>query len=79
MHPFTQSTEITFISDAAGYADVSSVNLLSVGVGHFFSGEVGAGEQHFLWSKAPGLPDGMYEWLVRMNGHIETLPVVLTH
>ncbi|HET6402939.1 MAG TPA: hypothetical protein VFH95_16265 [Candidatus Kapabacteria bacterium] len=75
-NPFSQSTNITFTSQAAGYADVSIVNLLGAEVAHLFSGELAAGEHSFAWSN-PGLPDGMYECLVRMNGRVETLPVVL--
>ena len=76
-NPFSQSTNITFTSEAAGYADVSIVNLLGVEVAHLFSGELVAGEHSFEWSKPAGLPDGMYECLVRMNGRVETLPVVV--
>ena len=76
-NPFSQSTTIIFSSQAAGYADVSIVNLLGVEVAHLFSGELAAGEHSFAWSNPPGLPDGIYECLVRMNGQVETLPVVL--
>ncbi|HET6400508.1 MAG TPA: hypothetical protein VFH95_03830 [Candidatus Kapabacteria bacterium] len=76
-NPFSQSTEITFTSEAAGYAEVSIINLLGAEVAHLFSGELAAGEHSFAWSKPTGLPDGMYECLVRMNGRVETLPVVL--
>ncbi|HZK77254.1 MAG TPA: hypothetical protein VFD13_10125 [Candidatus Kapabacteria bacterium] len=76
-NPFSQSTTISFTQEASGYADISIVNLLGVEVAHLFSGEVGVGEHSFPWSKPPGLPDGMYECLVRMNGRVETLPVVL--
>ncbi len=81
-NPFSQSTQITFTSQAAGYTEVSIVNLLGVEVVRLFSGELGAGEHSFLWGKPtglPGLPDGTYECLVRMNGQVETLPVVLMH
>ena len=78
-NPFSQSTEITFTSEAVGYADVSIVNLLGMEVAHLFSGELAAGEHSFVWSKPAGLPDGMYECLVRMNGRVETMPVVLLH
>ncbi|HET6400583.1 MAG TPA: T9SS type A sorting domain-containing protein, partial [Candidatus Kapabacteria bacterium] len=76
-NPFSQSTEITFTSESAGYADVSIVNLLGLEVAHLYSGELAAGEHSFAWSKPTGLPDGMYECLVRMNGRVETLPMVL--
>jgi hypothetical protein len=83
-NPFSQSTEITFTSEAAGYADISIVNLLGEQVARLFSGELGAGEHSFLWSTPTGLPDGTYECLVRINGQVDdrsstvqALPVVL--
>jgi photosystem II stability/assembly factor-like uncharacterized protein len=79
-NPFSQSTQITFSSQAAGYAEVSIVNMLGVEVARVFSGELGAGEHSYMWGKPTGLPelpDGTYECLVRMNGQVETLPVVL--
>ena len=75
-NPFSQSTQITFTSPSAGYAEVSIVNMLGVEVARLFSGELGAGEHNFSWSNPTGLPDGTYECLVRMNGQVETLPVV---
>ena len=75
-NPFSQSTQITFTSQAAGYAEVSVVNMLGVEVARLFSGELGVGEHSFLWSNPTGLPDGTYECLVRMNGQVQTLPVV---
>ncbi len=83
-NPFSQSTQITFTSQAAGYAEVSVVNMLGVEVAQLFSGELGAGEHNFSWSNPTVLPDGVYECLVRMNGQVDdrsstvqTLPVVL--
>ncbi len=83
-NPFSQSTQINFTSQTAGYAEVSIVNMLGVEVARVFSGELGAGEHSFVWSNPTGLPDGVYECLVRMNGQendristMETLPVVL--
>ncbi len=75
-NPFSQSTQITFTSQATGYAEVSIVNMLGVEVARLFSGELGAGEHNFSWSNPTDLPDGTYECLVRMNGQVETLPVV---
>ncbi len=76
-NPFAQSTQITFNSQTAGYADVSIINLLGVEVARLFSGELGAGEHSFMWSNPTGLPDGVYECLVRMNGSVETLPMLM--
>jgi hypothetical protein len=75
-NPFSQSTQITFTSQTAGYAEVSIVNMLGVEVAHLFSGELGAGEHSFMWGNSTGLTEGVYECLVRMNGQAETLPVV---
>jgi hypothetical protein len=78
-NPFSQSTQITFTSQAAGYAEVSIVNMLGVEVARLFSGELGAGEHSFMWDagKNAYATHGVYECLVRMNGQVETLPVVL--
>jgi hypothetical protein len=76
-NPLSQSTTISFASEASGYADVSIVNLLGAEVAHLFSGEIAAGDNSFKWSKPAGLPDGMYECIVRMNGHVEALTVVV--
>ncbi len=78
-NPFSQSTQITFTSQAAGYAEVSIVNMLGVEVARLFSGELGAGEHSFTWDagKNAYAKQGVYECLIRMNGQVETLPVVL--
>jgi hypothetical protein len=76
-NPFSQSTQITFTSQSAGYAEVSIVNMLGVEVARLFSGVLGAYEHSFLWGNPTGLPDGAYQCLVRMNGQMQTLPIVL--
>ncbi len=78
-NPFSQFAQITFTSPSAGYADVSIANMLGAQVAQLFSGELDEGEHSFLWSNPTGLPDGTYECLVRMNGQVQTLPVVLLH
>lgn len=76
-NPFSQSTTITFTTDAAGYADISVVNLLGVEVAHLFSGELAAGNHSFTWdADKMSAPRGVYECLVRMNGRVETVPMV---
>ena len=76
-NPFSQSTQITFTSPLAGYAEVFIVNMLGVEVAQLFSGELGAGEHSFAWdADGTSAPRGAYECLVRMNGQVETLPVL---
>jgi photosystem II stability/assembly factor-like uncharacterized protein len=75
-NPFSQSTQITFSPESAGYADISIVNLLGEQVASIFSGELDAGQHNFTFSNTEGLPDGTYECRIRMNGQVETLPVV---
>ncbi len=77
-NPFSQSTQITFTSPSAGYAEVSIVNMLGVEVARLFSGELGAGEHSFAWDAGENAyaSQGMYECVVRMNGKVETLPMV---
>ncbi len=55
------------------------VNTLGVEVARLFSGEMGAGEHSFSWSDPAGLQDGVYDCLVRMNGQVQTLPIILLH
>ncbi len=80
-NPTTESATIFFTPQSTGFADISIVNLLGAEVAHLFSGELAAGEHSFVWDCGGALPcaptDGMYECLVRMNGRVETLPVVL--
>jgi len=76
-NPFSQSTQITFTSETPGYAEVSIMNMLGVEVARLLTGELGDGEHSLSWSNPTGLPDGVYECLVRMNGQVQTLPVVL--
>jgi hypothetical protein len=53
--------------------------MLGVEVTRLFSGELGAGEHSFSWDagKNAYATQGVYECVVRMNGHMETVPVVL--
>ncbi|MFI5201692.1 MAG: hypothetical protein ACHQNE_04855, partial [Candidatus Kapaibacterium sp.] len=78
-NPFSQSTQITFTPESAGYADISVVNLLGEQVARVFSGELDAGPHNFTFSSTAGLPDGMYECLVRMNRRVEKVGMVLLH
>ncbi|MGH2637749.1 MAG: WD40/YVTN/BNR-like repeat-containing protein, partial [Rhabdochlamydiaceae bacterium] len=75
-NPFTQSTRIAFTTNAAGYTDVRVVNLLGTEIAHLFSGTLGAGEHNYDWVPT-GLPDGAYECLLRTNGRVQALPVLL--
>jgi len=78
-NPFSSSTQITFSPATSGHADISIVNQLGVEVARIFSGELEAGEHSFTWdaqAKACAT-SGMYECVVRMNGRVETLPIVL--
>lgn len=58
------------------HSQVSVVNMLGVEVARLFAGELGAGERTFEWNPT-SMPDGMYECLIRMNGRVEKLPVML--
>ena len=62
-----------------GYADISIVNLLGEQVARIFSGELDAGHPHNFTFSGKGLPDGIYECLIRMNGQVEKQAVVLLH
>jgi len=75
-NPFSGSTMISLTSETSGYAEVSIVNALGAEVAHLYSGDLAAGEHSFIWSD-PGICNGMYECLVRMNGMVQSVPVVL--
>ncbi len=53
------------------------MNLLGVEVARLFSGTLEAGEHSFVWSKPAAMPDGMYECLVRMNGGVERVGMMV--
>ncbi len=76
-NPFTQSTTIQFTQKTSSYADISIVNLLGAEVAHLYSGELTAGEHSYVWSNPTALPAGTYECLIRMNGRVQTVPMVL--
>jgi hypothetical protein len=77
-NPLSQSTTIRFISAESGVARVTVVNLLGEEVARVFEGALTAGEHSFMWSKPTGLPDGIYECVVEMNGSVQQVPVVVS-
>ncbi|HWF44319.1 MAG TPA: hypothetical protein VG537_06735 [Candidatus Kapabacteria bacterium] len=73
-NPFSQRTTISFTSEAQGYADVRVVNILGAEVARLYSGELSAGAHEFMWSKPSGLPNGMYECVIKMWSKPTGLP-----
>ncbi len=69
-NPFNQSTTINFTTPESGVATVTTVNALGTEIARIFSGELSAGEHTFAWD-ATGLPPGMYECIVQMNGSVQ--------
>ncbi len=78
-NPLSQSTTIRFTSVESGVARVTVVNLLGEEVARVFEGALTAGEHSFVWSKPTGLPAGMYECVVEMNGNTQQVPMAVTH
>ncbi len=76
-NPLTQSTTIRFTSAESGVARVTVVNLLGEEVARMFEGALTSGEHSWVWSKPAGLPAGMYECVVEMNGSVQQVPVVV--
>jgi hypothetical protein len=77
-NPTTSSTTISLTPETAGYAEISVVNMLGVDVARVFSGEVDRGEHTFTWDAARmAAPRGLYECIVRMNGKVQVVPVVV--
>ncbi len=75
-NPFSRSIIISFTSLNSGEADVSIVNLLGAPVARIFSGELAVGEHSFTWD-ASAAASGAYECIVRMNGQVMRVPVVV--
>ncbi len=75
-NPLSQSTTISFTSAESGVARVTVVNLLGEEVARVFEGALTSGEHSFLWSKPVGLPNGMYECVVEMNGSVQQVPIM---
>ncbi len=74
-NPITSVTTIAF-STTGGYLDISIHNLLGTEVSRLFSGELSVGEHSFTWD-ARGVPPGMYECVVRMDGRVERVPMMV--
>jgi plastocyanin domain-containing protein len=75
-NPFIQSTTITFSSPESGVAEVTIVNLLGSQVARLFEGELAVGEHKFTWN-ANGITPGAYWAIVRMDGQVVQVPIVL--
>lgn len=77
-NPFFSSTKIFVTFEASGYAEISIVNLLGEEVERLFVGELDIGEHHFTWDAGKmATPRGTYSCVIRMNGGVETLPMML--
>jgi photosystem II stability/assembly factor-like uncharacterized protein len=76
-NPFSNATTITFTLTERSEADVRVVNILGATVARIFSGELDAGPHNVMWSKPPGLPAGMYECIVQMNGRVQRTAMVV--
>ena len=77
-NPLAQETRVTLVLETTDFTDISIVNQLGIEVAHLFAGELAAGEHEFHWVPT-ALPDGMYECLVRMDGRVQTVPILLQH
>jgi hypothetical protein len=75
-NPFTQSSTIAIDLSESGAAEIDMVNLLGEHVAQIFNGELTAGNHSFTWN-AQGIPPGMYECVLRVNGQLEELPMLL--
>jgi photosystem II stability/assembly factor-like uncharacterized protein len=75
-NPFYSQATITFTNPNEGYAEVTIVNLLGAEVARLFTGELAAGEHSFVWDMPPGLPNGMYECVVNMDGQTQRVSLV---
>jgi hypothetical protein len=75
-NPLSQSATIRFNTEESGLAEVSIVNVLGTEVTRIFSGELNQGQHSFIWD-AQKMTPGMYECIVRMNGHVNRVSMML--
>jgi hypothetical protein len=77
-NPFSQSTTISFNAPISTVAEVTVVNLLGSEVTELYSGELSSGYHSITWN-AIGMSPGMYECLIRANGKVQIVPMLLEH
>ena len=75
-NPLNNSTTVNLRSCESGFATITVVNLLGEEASCIFSGNLQPGEHTFVWN-ASGIPPGVYECLVRMNGEVKHVPLVV--
>ncbi len=75
-NPVSDAATISFSSEAATPANVSIYNLLGSEVAKLYDGTLDAGNHSFTWD-AGGAASGAYICIVRMNGQVLRVPVVV--
>jgi photosystem II stability/assembly factor-like uncharacterized protein len=75
-NPFSRTATITFNTTDRGREMVTIVNLLGEEVAHLYSGDLDAGEHSFMWD-ASNVQPGMYECVIRSNGRVQSVPLVV--
>jgi photosystem II stability/assembly factor-like uncharacterized protein len=75
-NPTAGNTTIQYSNAKSGIAQVTIVNLLGEVVARVFDGELASGEHSFNWA-AKGLPDGMYQCVVRTNSRVDEKPILI--
>jgi hypothetical protein len=75
-NPISHEATISFSSDVASPANVSIYNLLGSEVARLYDGTLEAGNHSFTWD-ASGATSGSYMCLVRMNGQVLLVPIVV--
>jgi photosystem II stability/assembly factor-like uncharacterized protein len=75
-NPFSTYTQISFTATESGYAEISIVNSLGAEVASLYTGELSV-ENHSFAFDGSDLAPGNYWCVVRMNGHVETLPMTI--
>jgi hypothetical protein len=75
-NPFGTSTSVKVSVTQSDPTDISILNLLGQPVARLFSGELASGEHSFTWD-ANGMPAGMYMCVVRRNGGVQQVPMMI--
>ncbi len=75
-NPVSHEATISFSSDAASPANVSIYNLLGSEVARLYDGTLDAGNHSFTWDASSAM-SGAYMCVVRMNGQVLRVPLVV--
>ena len=76
-NPVFDRTTIKFFCPEACHVEILVHNILGTELAHVLDRNVEPGNNIVSWEKPQDLRSGMYECVVRMNGNVESLPIII--